>query len=631
MAGACTLTVTPFGTGQPSRSLLHVNIESHSAEPWMAEDNATVAGVKVNVIGSCMMSAEDWADIRTSLGTNSCRLASAVMSHPVGGSNLISLSSSTSSIGGPYLKLTANQVIGSGVAIVRFELSDTTTACDLPAISHVWTQRMTVDPVGKLTRQIHGTLRTARNATASDNTPAIRGSATWDATKPWADLFRRAILPDVPGPGWRRESQEFAYDSLGTGLVYQITDKQYAYDLPNGVRMGDMEFNYERTAENAGIGMCRVAVDLEGDQNLMNLPFAGVSGNRKLVQAAVALSKARINASFPNCIITRMSVTEKNILSGFSIRFELDAQVYPGLLSTGKTAVLAPLAFMIGQRFQVVRTETRTMDAYGAFTSINTTSECGAPATAPSSYYMVPHYINNILTGMSCDNATAALPYAQVVTLSGANTYGDITIAICANDGGWADMNAELDDGLHRTEASQEEDAGGGVQIVAHSYSTTRARYDSGIVRMSPMYTAGADLVLQTRKPLVLVSERVEVSRANTAPDKVIRPTPAGAIMLRDEWNVAFGKFDPQGNRLFTGVYERTFQMYDSGLGGAGYATSATAYAGNVRSWTAPNGVIRPTLSALGTTASQGTTDSVFSTDPIASNQYAVPSEPFVT
>jgi hypothetical protein len=270
------------------------------------------------------------------------------------------------------------------------------------------------------------------------------------------------------------------------------------------------------------------------------------------------------------------------------------------------------------------------MDAYGSFTNLNATAECGAPGT-PQSYYMVPHYINNILSGMDCDNATAQLPYATLTTITNANTYGSITIAICADNYGMDDVNGGLTDGLHATEQSQEENAGGGTQIVAHSVSTTRARYDSGIVRMSPMYTAGADLVLQTRKPLVIVSERVEVSRANTAPDKVIRPMPAGAILLRDEWNVAFGKFDPQGNRLFTGVYDRTFQMYDSGAGGAGYATTATAYAGNVRSWAAPNGVIRPTLSALGTTASQATGSSVFTVDAVASNQYTVPSESFVT
>jgi len=626
MAGACTLIVTPFGVGQSARSLYHANIESHSAEPWMAEDGITVSGSKVSVIGTCMMNAEDWTDIRVALGTNSTRLASAVMTHPTNASTLISLTSSTSSIGGPYLKLSANQVIGSNIAIVRFELTDTRTVCSDPLVSHTWTQRTSIDALGKQTRQINGHLRAIRNSPASDNQPAVRDSTAWDATKPYADLFRRAILPDVPGPGWRRESQEFAYDTVGTALIYQITDKQYAYDLPEGVRMGDMEFNYERTAENAGIGMCRVAVDLEGDQNLMSLPVASGTGNRKLVLAAVALTKARINANFNNTIITRMSVTERNILSGFSVRFELDAQVFP--TSTSKGSVLAPLAFMIGQRFQIARTTSRTIDAYGAFTSVNTTNECGEPGT-PSSYYMVPHYIDNILTGMNCDGANVALPYAHIETITAANTYGAITVVVCADNNQVAQMNDPLDDGVHKTEQSQDEDSSG-TRIVAHTVATTRSRYDSGIVRMSPMYTSGNDLVIQTRKPLVIVSERVEVSKANSAPDKLVRPMPVGAILLRDEWNVAYGKFDPQGNRLFTGIYERSFQLYDSGVAN-GYATTATAYAGNIRSWTAPNGVIQPTISPIGTIASQGTGGSVFAADANAENRYTVPAESYVT
>ena len=628
MAGTCDLVVTPFGTTSPI-PLFRVQIESHSAEPWMAEDGATVAGVRISVTGTATLDGDVWANIRTKLLNHSCRLASATMTSPTGGGTLIEMTSAKSSVGGPYLKLTATEVIGSDFAVVRFELTDQTTRCDEPVIAHTWTQRFNIDPLGRMTRTIQGTARAARNATASDDQPAIRNSTGWDATKPWIDLFRRALLPDVPAPGWRRESQEFALDQLGTGLVYQVVDKQYAYDLPNGVRMGDMEFTYERNAQDAGIGVCRISIDLEGDQNLTESP---IPGNRKLVAAAVELAKTRINATYANTIITRMQVTERNMLSGFSIRFELDAHVFP--TSSNATSVLAPIAFMVGQRFKIVRTENRTMDPYGAFSQVRTTDSeggCGPIDSLGVSYYMVPHYVNNILSGMDCRSGDSALPYALLVVLQGDNGYGDIKVYVCPDLEGVPAMNDKLDDGVHKAEPEQPEDAGGGTQIVSHAISTTNSRYDTGLVRMSPMYNAGGDLVLQTRKPLVVVSERIEVSRANTAPRKKVRALPSSAMLISENWDVAFGRFDAQGNRLFTGIYERKFALYDNGQGTLGFFDQISVYAGTVRAWKAPNDSVLPTISPIAKITQQEDTQSVFGSLTISSNEYPVNGENFVT
>ena len=629
MTAASELIVKRFGAGITPFTFTNVNIENYSTEPWLAEDQSTPSGSKVSISGTCMVSLEAWSSIRDALGLEASRLEYATMEN--GAANyLINMTSATSAIGGPYLKLTATQVIGGGVALIRFDLNDTTTICDLPVISHVWTQRMTVDAAGRLTRHINGTLRAARNATASDGLLPPRNSTAWSAAQPYADMFRRAILPNVPAAGWRRESQEFAYDSIGTGLLYQIIDKQYAYDLPNGVRVGDMEFTYERTVQDAGIGNCRVVVELEGDMSLMTLSNSQPSGNRRLVEAAVALSKARIDATYPFCIITRMAITERNILSGFSIRFELDSQVFPS--NENGASVLAPIARMVGQRFSITRTNnTRTMDPYGAATPA-TLGTCGANPSVFSVYSMVPHYIGNVLSGMNCDGENVALPYASILTHEGTPDTGAITIAVCTtDDDGVDEMNAAFEDGLHFSEMEQPENAGGGVQIVSHSISTTNCRYDSGLVRMAPMYIAAAELVLQTQRPRVFVTERVEIARANTAPDKLMRPLPVDAMLVSDDWNVSFGKFDQQGTRMFVGVYERTFSMYDNGTTSGGYFTDATAYAGSVRGWSAPNSIIQPSISPVATGASQVLASSVFTANPTAANNYGVAAESFVT
>jgi len=623
MPSDCSLVISAFAGSV--FTLSEVNIESYSSEPWMAEDNSTAAGVRLSISGTAIYNGENWTAIQAVLGNKSTRLTSALLSNtsiPAG--QLINLSYLDSSIGGPYLKLTATQVIGAAVALIRWEITDTITACDTPIASNVWTQRTSVEATGRLTRTIQGTLRVNRGSKSVSIAVAARDNSNWDNSIPWADLFRRAILPDVPKAGWRRESQEFAYDVNGTGLMYQIVDRQYVHDLPDGCRVGDMEFTYERTAQDAGIGNCRLTIELEGDMRLMNTN----EGNRILVRAAVALSLARINANYKNVIITRMAVTEKNIMSGFSIRFELEAQTFP--TSTSGTT-MAPIAFMVGQRFTVTRSnvDKRTMDAYGP--PVNSTQQADV-TTIPVGYWAaIPHYISGVTSGMNCANGNYPLPYAAIYDFEGARVVGTITVAVIYDTEGVSGMNSGLANGPHFSEMSQPAGEAGETSIVAHSVSTTRARYDSGFVKLSPMYLTGAELVLQTRRPKVLITERCEVSRANQAPPKVVRPLPDKAILVSDDWNVAFGRFDSQGTRLYTGIYERTFEMYDPAEEGAGYDTTSYDAIGSIRTWEAPSLVVNPAIAPIATDASQSHDESVFHILATAANNYSVPAQVFAT
>lgn len=635
MATSSQLVVTPFGVGQSSLTFQNVSLDSYNCEPVLANDQAAVEGVRYTISGSALVTGVNWQGLQTALEQNASRLASASMTYA--GSSLVSLTSGTSSIGGPFLKITGTQVIGTGIALVRFDLNDVSTMCDTPVVSHTWTQRFAIDARGRMTRSVNGILTTARNATASDNQPAIRGSSAWDATKPWADLFRRAVMPDVPGKYWRRTQQEFAYDITSRQLVYAFTDEQFAHDLPDGCRVGDMNFTYERSAENAGIGICRMTVELEGDMNLKGV--GGTTGNRKLIDAAIQLSKQRINANFASVIITRMAVTEQNILSGFSIRLELEAQCFP--TSSNAANTFAPIAYMVGNNFNITRTEARAPDAYGSFVppSENT------PAV---SYYMVPHFISNLVNGMNCDHETVGLPYASIVEISAANTYGNVTVAVANTLEGVSGMNSSVSAGKYAADQKQPGDEGGFTQIVAHDVALTRVGVDTGMVRVPTMYSTYNDYVYQIHKPRVIVTERIEVSRANTAPSRILRPKPPSCIVLSEDWNVAFGKFDMQGQRLFTGIYERKLELFiqtfDAGGGGDPPApadpdwngfyiipyNASTNQAGDVVAWKAMNGFVLPTLSNLATDVSQASNTHVFGTLPTAAAQYPVAPEGYI-
>lgn len=623
------LTIVTYGP--LTHVLNNVNIESYTCTPQMAEDGMVVKGAEYHITGTAILNAEDWEAMKNALGRMSNRLLSATMVN--GAAELVDLTSAKSNIGGPYCTMTGNQVIGTKLALVRFDLRDEmnmnlSLACNgPPVVAHTWTQAMSLDGAGKITRTINGVLRVARGSGKNTTTPATVSS--WNNRTPIADLFRKAIIPPPPAIGWRRESQSFAYDNHSTALIYSIVDKQHAHDLPDGVRVGDMDFMYERSANDPGVANLTMTVDLEADLGQSLKP--NTTPNRMLVQAALALAKTRINAGYGSMIITRVAITEKDMLSRYAIHFVLEAQVYAGATSANNAAIV-PLAYMVGQKFAVTRTEGRAVSPYGPSVQLTAGDE-----PTLGSYYMVPHYIGNAINAMDCEGSGGNMPQASMNTVTDANVYGSIVVTVFDSTDGLPEANAVFK-GEQSNTVEQPDNTGANTeqeptytQIVSHNVSLTNVSYDSGMVRLSVMYTSGADLLFQTRKPHVRIRERVEVSRANTPPAKLYRSMPTQAYLLGEDWNVTYGKYDAQGNRLYTGVYEREYALYDNGQEGAqGFYTSIAGYAGVVRRWQAPVATVSATMSPIGTSASQNSGLSVFGATG-DNNQYGVSAEAWQT
>lgn len=639
-----SLTVSDGAVGTEKYTVENVQLESYHAEPEMADDAMTPKGSRFNIVASGLLPVEAWVSVQAALSRTGNRADMVEMEHPsVPNDFLVYFNATGSDIGGPFVKMTGTQVIGSTVVLVRMEITDRIAVCDSPVTSHVWTQRMSTDASGQITRTVQGTMSISRASTGVTVAPPARGSSPWTATIPWGDIFRRAIIPALPAYGWRRESQDFAYDAHSTALIYTVVDRQHAHDLPDGVRVGDMEFSYERSLDNPAVANCSFSCDLQGEISMRNLDYGNTTrGNRILVDAAVQLSKTRINATYGNMLITRMRVTEKNMLSAYAIRFELDAQAYPNKASPDPndptTQVVSPLAYMIGQGFKVTRSTSRELDAYGARVRnlVN-----GDPSQQSELFVLVPHYLGNAVNGMDCLGTDAGLPYAVVYTITQADpTYGAVSVTVLGGNVGLGPSNDTIA-GKYIASMAQATASSGYTNIVAHNLSVTNVRSSSGIVRLSAMYSSAADLVFQTKKPEVRVTERVEVSKVNTAPARINRPLPTGAYIVAEDWNVSFGRFDAQGNRVFTGVFERTYALYDIGgipVGPAGTPTANGYYeftgsAGplngdKVRGWKAPNGTVAATISPLATTASQVTAASVFAnTADNIDARYAVASE----
>lgn len=641
------LTVSDGASATEEFTIENVNIEAYHAEAEMAEDSMTPKGSRFSITATGLVAVESWMTIQTNLSRMGNRAVSVEMPHPdLANETLISLVNTGSDIGGPFVKMTGTQVVGEQVVLVRMEITDRLAVCASPIVSHVWTQRMSTDAAGHTTRSVQGIMTVSRAAANSSTAqvPIGRDVTPWVQTIPWGDLFRRAVIPALPAYGWRRESQDYAFDAQSTSLIYTVTDKQYAHDLPDGVRVGDMEFSYERSLENPAIANCSFSCDLQGEPSLRNLDYSGAQGtrgNRVLVTAAVELAKTRINSVYGHCLITRMRVTEKGILSGYSIRFEMDAQMFPD--AAAGSNVIAPMAWMIGRGFTVTRTTSRELDAYGSAVR----NVVNGTADTCELYTMVPHYLNNAINGMSCEGSDDAVPYATVYTLDAAEpALGTITVTMIQGSSGFGTVNDPQSGGFNgKFSGAMQQGAnqGGFITVVSHNVSLTSVKSRTGLCRLTTMYKDAPDHIFQVTKPEVRITERLEVSRVNKAPPRTARALPAGAYVISEDWNVSYGRFDAQGNRIFTGVYERTYGIYD--VGGTMQTPSAPNASGFyaitpnfgpfngdvLRGWMSYSAFVNPTLSPMGTDASQYPNMDVFGLNTDLDTRYLVPSLPLVS
>lgn len=648
-AGDDYVLITLASLALPDQYIRGVNLESYEQEPIYAEDHFLPTGYKIKATGSGYIKlpiagGDRYNNIASSLANYTGRADSVEMKFDIlSGNQFVKISGAefaTTTPGpttnntasdiehGPFVTIRMTQVVGAQVALVSFEINATVGSTTINnfgmIVSHRWKQTMRLDATGKTTRDIMGSIRVIRAAQYKANTAPATGPAFNDYKQraSYPDLFRMAIIPRCSGYGWRRESQEYATDESGLGLVYHITDKLYAHDLPDGCRVGDMNSRYERIGGDAS-GSARLffSADLEGDAGLQQ-----GTGNRVLIDAAIQLSKTRINLSggYKNVRLDRLSIEERQMLSGFAVRLEMDATVFSQ--DSSASSAIVPLAYTVGQKFTINRTTPADVNQYGPY-QLETYN-----AGTYRAYGMVPHWVDNWITAGGQLQASSTMPQASMFTFTGTNpSEGSISVVVTTAASPGA-IN-ELFTGAFQSTLQQPANDGNGYMTLVHQTSAvTNAKYDSGIVRLSPMYVNEPDLTFQTRKPQVVLNEHIEIIRMNQAPAKVQRPIPAGFYLLDDNWKVSFGQFDAQGNRVFTGIYTRQLAGYDTGGGttSAGFYDFTAPGGETLRAWAAPNSTLLPALVPTASSGSQESTSTAIQTATDTRQAYSVPAQDFI-
>jgi len=592
--GNCYLNFTWDGS---SYSLPFVNVSSYECKPIYAEDNQTIIRQEITISGTSVLTKELILNlgsvVRSRFDDGAGKIDSFSLSMDQGGVEIIESGTRPDAMNGPFMSISVTDLNARQSALVSFTIQHSRVSTDIssltpnyPIISNRWTTSYTLDAAGVVTRTVRGTL--ICNLGSGGSSTGVADDATYaeiNGKRPWADLFRRSVLPITTGIGyWRRESQTFAYNEEGNGLIYEIVDKQARTNLPDAAFTGNMEFTYERRTKNAFVDF-RISVDLEGQ----------VDGDvRSLIDSAVSLAGSRI-VDYKKCWIQRLTVTEREMLGKASIRLEMDTLVPcadPDNPATTQYAV--PLANQIGRYFSVSRSCAWQADPYGAPTN---------------GEYAYPHWYDNLRSAKYL-SATVGTPLAvaeQIAVLAAGCPVGTPTITFLGDTTDFTTANSTIQAGGASQPLAQTT-AAGQVDTVERQVTVTTAKTQTRMHRVQTLYTQGADFVFQVGKPAVILEEATTVRRIGSPPSRVFRPIPAGFLVVNDDWKVNHGDVDASGHRVYTGVYTRSLMAYD---GGGATSNGYSTVSGRRQWWSPTNSVGAPYTLGFDATDQQSTTSAL--------------------
>ena len=539
-----------------------VNVSQYDQRPEYAEDGFTLNHYAVTVTGTALVAdgTSTYTELAQKMRDGTGRVDSVDLRIVSGGSETLIAQSFPDARRGPLLHLTVTELAGRRAALISFTLTTAVVQTssidnenldpDYPVVSHRWTQSFALDAGGLVTRTVRGTLTVNLSGTGLTTTPAANGLiASVTGRTPWADLFRRCVIPAIDGTSiWRRTNQTFAINESGNQLTYEINDEQARTNLPNGAYEGNCDFTYERSRNNLAYATLRFSCDLVGE----------VQGDvRALIWAAVELATTRI--PFDKAILDRLSVQEKDMMKRASIRLEIDARC-PASDQAGPTAAYAavPLARLVGIAFTVTRTCAFAVGAYGG---------------SGNGVHGVPHWYANRLSAKP--NTIQDVRMASIIpVIESTCPLGTPTTVLLVPDTDLASANSLIVQGPFDNEQMASFNSSGQTTTVEKVFTTTNVLTDTKMHRLQTAYTQGSDFVFQAGKADVIVEETTTVRRTNFPPNRVFRPIPAGFMVIAEDWRVNHGEVDSAGQRSFTGIYTRRLRSYDTGGASSnGYST----------------------------------------------------------
>ena len=594
---ATTLSFTPLSENDPT-VLYTVNVTDYQQQPEYDADGRALLRRKIVVSGTAILThaTKAYENARALCRNTTGRVKNWNVTVD---SVVLCKADQPDAENGPYIYFNLTEVKGTKTFVLQWTANTSATirsdvdddnSNEYAPISHRWAQTFSIDSVGCITRSVRGSITVDMSTTGAVLQPPKDGTLAYAVgVAPHADLFRYAIVPEIPDSAtqgnWRRESQTYAYNESGTALSYEVTDVQVRLKLPKPAKTGNCSFTYDRQLSSYGFATLTFNCDLEGEIN---------GDTRGLINAAVQLSTMRITPS--QAQILSISVTESDMLTRSKISMTITARAFctddPDAATPSITAV--PLSGFLGRQFSVTRPDCAIMPLpYG---------------TRGAGFFALSHSYQNLLSANVPQADSGTVKVAKMFKVTYEPPCTDTTTVAIITDTTYnsiASANDQLNVGPAANTVTHLTASNGATADITAVSAHTNMRMVTKINRLSTMYRDTADYVYQIGKPYVVIEEQVITKKMNVPPARTMRPIPAEYIVVEEDWKVNFGNVDGNGQRTFVGVWTRTMQAYDIGSASAAYTTQSNASATkSYRTWWAPNDLIVP-AAATGFTNAQ--------------------------
>lgn len=567
--------------------LQHVTFDSYDMQPVFAEDGISQVTTKHELTGSAVIAEDTDAAFTTELLEASQKLTKPMATLVINliggggaGTELVNITPPDDH-GGPQARFRINKVIGCRAALVTFTVTWWKFEEDgediQSVLSHRWTQQFVNDANDMVTHVVTGSLTVRASATA---TPA---GVVNVGNNP--DAYRLAVVPLLP-TGFRRESMEFATDETGNKLLYTVTSKQYARDLPAPARTGNASFSYRQAIDGGGAGLLGMKVfEAEFVGSVRYPPQSASPGTQppnvhasQQILADLLVAAVRVSARFikytgiEGDLVRSIEVTVMDMFTDNRIRFRVTAQ---GTGGTGSgdgdgfsgVGILSPPNVNLLQDF---------MEGIPGYQD-----------TSPYGSALIRAVRRQLYTP-----TTAIIPKAQTESMEGAAGQIPTTSYVVPTN-----QLATIEKSI--IPASETNPEGPTTEHRQYPYTwincTDRIQVaDSGMRRIPAQSLNGNDRVMQVRKPLVYLIQEMELKRLNMRPDTSSHLPPAGAILREMDMPATTNSLDANANIEFTTTARRVWELVDIPQGVAMWLTSVApgSFGFEYRSFFPPDGLI---------------------------------------
>lgn len=537
-----------------SYALQNVTIDRYDSEPVFADDDITLITVRHVLAGTALIAGATDAAFKTEYDSALQKLMEPRKNLTIefdddadGLSKVVIGSiSAPDELDGPKAKFSINKMIGARSAIITFEIEwnkyEPASGSVQDILAHWWRSSFSYDSIGRATYTVAGTLitnATTDNTTSGDISNPIDNLDIFAGRN--ADAYRLAVTPPVPG-GFRRDQQEYAIDESGSRLIYTISFKEVARDLPSPARAGNGTLTWASSIRGDGlIGRKTFDIELEGrpDANASDLLAAAVNVSKTYIiwGPGQTVGKGATNGVD---IIESIRVEERDIFNSVNISLRVTA-----LSPRGVEAIGIPNASLLSDVVEGIDEKYSGGDIspYGASAIMSIRRTLRA-----STYTDIDHAeIEALADGESDLDPSGYVDLASSIYKFPDRVFDEFIAEVVPPEGGRETAIDALD---HQKNPYIEVRLNETIDVV-----------DTGMVALEPRASLVDGIRYQVRRPIVMLISDCTCSRVGVPPDRKFLKLPAGSMLRSDRMMASSARIDGNGNTIYTTAFRRISQL----------------------------------------------------------------------